>query len=334
MHLIRSWRRFSICLLFVIVVMWWSSTSIPEFFLFRRSNQVQERFASIIFPTSFKSNRLTKFDKIKLENTNPKEPAKRNSTDEKLHKYDGGKFRSGDQTMNVNNDKTDKKNLNNVYGSGCPTNPYKSVLQYLLRYLINMMNFYKIKYFICRGSLLGQFRDGDIIPYDRDVDVCITDKEFTKLKHLASTKPFDLQQNQFFLALATNPTTVPMEKRIRIDCKGYEVSTKIDPCSFVKPWARLIFHMEYIDVFVLKELGEYFQNDEDNETHLVRDILPTKSCTFMGLKTHCPQNTTSSLLHYYEPDFATKPYYICRNNTWVNTSEHAKQKFHIWFRPL
>ena len=218
----------------------------------------------------------------------------------------------------------------NMYGAGCPPNPYRTVLKNLLRYWVNLSNGHNINTFTCGGSLLGVHRNGDIIPYDRDIDLCMSHKEFYKLQPLESRKPFNYRDHRIHIALQKD-FSKDASDRIRVDCWGNEVRKMNDPCSFVTPWARVIFKRHYIDIFVFRESERYLNDSEYKTMHLVEDVFPLKPCMFMGIQIKCPKNPTTFLSRYYEADFATKPQYFCRNRTWTPTNPQVKNKFEIWF---
>ncbi len=67
-----------------------------------------------------------------------------------------------------------------IYGSDCPANPHKQTLKYLFNYWMSLDNYYNLSSFLCGGSLIGSLRDGDLIPYDRDIDVCVLGKIIKK----------------------------------------------------------------------------------------------------------------------------------------------------------
>jgi hypothetical protein len=220
---------------------------------------------------------------------------------------------------------------NNIYGSDCPLNPYKRTLKHLFHYWMTLDNYYNFSSFLCRGSLIGLLRNGDLIPYDRDIDVCVTLENYHKVRAIRSQKPFDYQSSKIYLAVQEDFFNNNVSNRVRVDCRERIVQSARDPCSFETPGARLISRGVYVDVFVYREHGRNLRDHEYAKDHLKTDIFPLEYCTFMGVKTKCPRNKMSYLLKYYEPDVLTKPHYICRNKKWVASSQHVLTKFKIWF---
>ena len=219
----------------------------------------------------------------------------------------------------------------NLYGFECPPNPHKKTLKYLFNYWMLLDYHYNLSSFLCGGSLIGSLRDRDLIPYDRDVDVCVTLENYQKLRVLRSGKPFRHSSHRIYLAVQEDFANDNVWNRTRVDCKGRIVQLAKDPCSFETPGARLISRGVYVDVFVFREHGVYLRDHEYEQTHLKADIFPLKYCTFMDVKTKCPQDEMSLLLKYYKPDVLTKPHYKCENSTWVVNSQDATKDFKIWF---
>ena len=45
---------------------------------------------------------------------------------------------------------------------------------------INLLNENKISYWVCHGTLLGLIRDGNLIPWDHDIDLAVWEHEYKK----------------------------------------------------------------------------------------------------------------------------------------------------------
>ena len=223
------------------------------------------------------------------------------------------------------------KTIKNVYGIDCPTNPYKQTLKYLFKYWITLDNYFNLSSFLCRGSLIGSLRDGDLIPYDRDIDVCVILENYQKVRAIRSQKPFRSRSNKIHLAVQEDFFNSNVSNKIRVNCQGRIVLNASDPCSFDTPGARLISRGVHVDVNVFREHGRNLRDHEYDRNHLKTDVFPLKDCTFMGVETKCPRNEMAYLLKYYKPDVITKPFYKCKKRRWVSTSQDAKKHFRIWF---
>lgn len=69
-------------------------------------------------------------------------------------------------------------------------NKHKETFAGLLRYWNSLSKRHRIFYVIGLGSLLGQYRNHDIIPWDNDVDVLVDVNDFKTLKLLAEERSF------------------------------------------------------------------------------------------------------------------------------------------------
>ena len=45
---------------------------------------------------------------------------------------------------------------------------------------IEELNKNKVSYLVCHGSLLGLARNGDLIPWDHDIDIAVWEGEYTE----------------------------------------------------------------------------------------------------------------------------------------------------------
>ncbi|XP_028402078.1 uncharacterized protein LOC114525070 [Dendronephthya gigantea] len=131
------------------------------------------------------------------------------------------------------------------------------------------------KYFIAFGSFLGAVRNGDVIPYDSDIDVCIFKDEYHKLFPEESSRPLDLNDGTVHLLLQRH-SPHPKDDTPRKDCKGNVVRRVTDDCAILDPHGRLFQGpFVYMDIFVVKDFrsvvyDEYKQLRTEN-----RDIYPT-----------------------------------------------------------
>lgn len=73
----------------------------------------------------------------------------------------------------------------------CPRNKDRQSFAALLAHWHMLATFHKIPYVIGCGSLLGQYRDGDIIPWDEDVDVLVDIQKFKALEVFGGKRDFE-----------------------------------------------------------------------------------------------------------------------------------------------
>ena len=82
---------------------------------------------------------------------------------------------------NISETFINNKSTLNIYGTNIPTHTDHDKYKYLLKIFHDFAIKYDIKYFIAYGTLLGQIRNQDFIPYDYDIDVVIEKDSISKL---------------------------------------------------------------------------------------------------------------------------------------------------------
>ena len=216
-----------------------------------------------------------------------------------------------------------------IYGSGCRENPFHKRLETLFRTWVSIATRRNLTYFVCYGALLGLYRDGDVIPFDNDLDVCIFRNELYKLEMEDEPKPFKADDGKTHLIYQRH-CHHPKIGTPRKTCKGVEVTKDVDQCTFLDPCARIVLRpptserTTWIDVFALRDNDSYLLDDWKRKTHKRAIIFPLKPCVFIGIQTVCPNNITGYLTRYYGNDFATKSHYVCKNGEWMANTDDAK----------
>ncbi|EDO38600.1 predicted protein [Nematostella vectensis] len=209
----------------------------------------------------------------------------------------------------------------------CKDNPHRNTLRDLLASWHLLAAKHKIRYFITSGSLLGYYRNRDIIPYDSDVDVYVDVDSYSTLRSIASPRDFKFKtaDSKTRLVVQMDYWGTPMDSRIRTSCDGRTVDRgSVDPCSFQDPMARLIRRGRYVDIFayfttngVVNTTPTPMYYDPTTKKYFKpEDFFPIKPCTFIGTPTYCPRNAETMLKTMYGEHFAT-PYKICKNGLWV-----------------
>ena len=213
------------------------------------------------------------------------------------------------------------------YGKGCGINRNRERLQKLLNEWQKIVIRRNItQYFICFGSFLGSVRNGDLIPYDKDMDVCMFRSDYHKLFPEESKRPLNLNDGTMHMLLqkhAPHPkTNVP-----RLNCKGKIVRHFADMCSILNPHGRLCLgKMIRLDIFLLEDQGAEFWDEYRDRFHPRDTILPLRPCKYLGIDTMCPNNATKYLNVYYGKDY-TKPHHICKDGKWVENMAGARKPF-------
>ena len=212
------------------------------------------------------------------------------------------------------------------YGPGCKVNRNRRRLQLLLhewREIVRRRNI--AEYFLCFGSLVGSVRNGEIIPYDSDVDVCVFRRDYHKLLPEESKRPVNLKDRRMHM-LVQRHSPHPSSKTPRKDCNGTVVRNQVDGCSILDPHARLFLGAHvFLDIFVVKDNGAQLWDEYRDKLHERAVIFPLRSCTFLGLQTLCPNDGEKYLGAYYGTEFM-KPHYVCKNGKWVKNRRDARER--------
>lgn len=210
---------------------------------------------------------------------------------------------------------------NEYYGTGCQENPYREGLQILLHTWNLIAERRNIsKFFICFGSMLGSLRNGDIIPLDTDVDICMLRNDYHKLYTEESNKPLDLNDGKIHLLLQRH-SPHPQPHTPRQDCNGRIVRTTTDDCSILDPHARLYIHTKiYLDIFMIEAHGDVLWDEYRNVFHKREVLFPLNSCSYLGITSKCPRDHLTYLTSYYGKNFMA-PLTVCKNGRWVPNVE-------------
>ena len=157
----------------------------------------------------------------------------------------------------------------------------------MLRIFDQVCRKYKLKYWVCSGTLIGTVRHKGWIPHDADIDVCMVKDDYDKLskiiqKELPKEMWFQSPETDPFYAIHRNKSILGKIRHLDycyIDdkCQDIHNGIQIDIFVFEKNNNKLeivrmipdIFSMNYNDVFPLKELyfegiKVYVQNNYDS----------------------------------------------------------------------
>jgi hypothetical protein len=151
------------------------------------------------------------------------------------------------------------------------------ILRQILRDVCTVLHDYGLDYWCDFGTLLGYYRDGDVIRSDYDVDLCMLDGDKPKLLALAGV----LKARGYTLANSNGTTKLVV--RIWNDRTGY-----------------------YADMYTYRPDGPMlrstFRSVEDLPAALVagRTDVP-----FLGTTIRVPHDIEPLLLHRYGPTFRT-----------------------------
>ena len=199
------------------------------------------------------------------------------------------------------------------YGDGtCQTNKYQEKLKELFVKWTTISKELKVPYFLNFGTLLGTWRNGDLIPTDSDIDLVIDIGDTPKLEEFGTRDSYRLYVHRDW--------KVPQDQRRRFNCKGDRVQSQIDDCSFIEPIARLInlntnVRLDFFACIFFFDTVLIFSDDKPIFKREV--VLPLKHCKFMGIDSRCPNIPKTLLTSYYGANL--RPTRVCKNKKWVKS---------------
>ncbi|KER33732.1 hypothetical protein T265_12530 [Opisthorchis viverrini] len=180
---------------------------------------------------------------------------------------------------------------------------------------IRIANQSKILWWITYGTLLGSWRDGNMIPYDSDVDISILGSYEKRLRELATDRK-SIQKGKFNLVTRPGEHCVT-SPGLRLDCGGRNVTSLRDTCSFCGPLARMFRQYgEYIDIYPVHlevrmdvannpiEFGYLDEGMDRDRVEPASVIFPLRNCKYMGLNVPCPNDPERFLTSVYGKEFA------------------------------
>ena len=103
--------------------------------------------------------------------------------------------------------------------SSCKKNLDRFTLAKLFEYWRKLAERENIEYFLTCGTLLGAYRNGDIMPYDTDIDILVNRSDFLKIKKHRTRKKFSGFENEINIYVQKD-FYQPYEKRRRHMCSG------------------------------------------------------------------------------------------------------------------
>ena len=106
------------------------------------------------------------------------------------------------------------------YGDNtCGDHPYRSKYEKLLKRWLEIAKEYNVTYFLNSGTLLGAWRNQDVVPYDLDMDVTVSWEDNTNLEKIREAKPFSPWDKGIHLYIHKD-WRLPPEKRRSFNCQG------------------------------------------------------------------------------------------------------------------
>lgn len=190
---------------------------------------------------------------------------------------------------------------NNGFGN------FKHVAIDLLKKTINMLNEFKIGYFMISGSLLGYVRHNDFIPWDDDIDLIVDETIFTKMPHIA--KKYGSSIN--FMVRDYLIKTCFKDKVHELVCEWNDYAINKDDK----------YNWPFIDMFIYKIPNDKtitFFNKKWEQKH----FFPAKTVLFNSLDVMIPKNPNYFLAINYGGNYMTS----LVSNKYEHKTERSNKK--------
>jgi len=209
------------------------------------------------------------------------------------------------------------------YGDGsCETAVNQTIILDLFKKWIKLADQLNITYNLGDGCLLGAWRDGHMVPYDKDCDVWVDVRDMEKLENYYKTeapKPVSEKDGKVYLTIQKD-WRIPLSDRIPYSCDGMLVPHLIDQCAFLQPVARLLVGKKlHFDIFSYSISYQTVSIQSGNFIQVaLKDFQPFSKCTFEGMESYCPKDPHTVLKRLYKNKLA--PLFICRDKRWIPTN--------------
>ena len=225
----------------------------------------------------------------------------------------------------------------NIYGSSAPKNKLTPIFNVLLKHWSKLTSKLNINWTLAYGSLLGHQRNKDYIPYDSDIDVLVDRSAIPKLLGLldgyscfyqTDTIKFNkLDPGKIYLMINKWHNYPLKNRRFRINCLGRRVDSQVDDCSFVGPFARLIYKHTHLDIDLYcryqnryRDLGYRDGNYFSWFPSYLAEPLPTTTRSSLhGIPVRVLKRPHFFLTNYYGKKYL-KPNKIWKNKKWVENN--------------
>jgi hypothetical protein len=171
---------------------------------------------------------------------------------------------------------------------------YKRELISILQRFSELARDLDIEYWILSGTLLGLMRDGEILPWDDDVDVALTRESYNALEHHPSLQA-NLNRLDLIACFSNNPDRPP---KVRI--KGQ--------------------HYPFLDLIVYDREGGFLVNPRFADEYFRADeVFPPKNCSLHGVATLCPSRPEP----YLERAFGSYASWVLFGTHWTIPRTYA-----------
>ena len=220
-------------------------------------------------------------------------------------------------------------------------NSYKKIDENL-KVLIKTLSEYKIKYWICHGTLLGIIRENKLIPWDHDIDVGVIENKISR-----KIIPIILKKKGFKEIKKTFLDDDGMLKFVRsggreVDINFYKINKNkktafvkwyipknslmklIDALSFAKSYSGK--YRRFVNLFgftekyflylkkIFVQIGIFYAYA--GYSHSIEYVMKLKNHDFLGLKLTIPQN----FIGYLEDLYGAKWRIPVKKYNWIKHS--------------
>ena len=215
------------------------------------------------------------------------------------------------------------------YGNeSCPPNPHTKSFKSMFMKWKELAERLSIPFFLSAGSLIAAWRDGELIPYDYDIDVVVSYDNFHKLSKLRDERPMVIGSDEIPRLVVHHDwrVTDPYKRRLH-NCQNRQVERVYeDGCAFRFPLAKMYAGKLHMDIFTFslnkttvhqdQPLVEFQLGENLHGTLQFGEVFPLKRCKFLGVDTRCPCNPRATFKMLYKGDM--RPLKVCKQGKWVN----------------